>query len=425
MPSRIPRISTLAAAGLIFCAGGAAAQTVFLEDFGPGVVGAATRLASPYVPSTPIGTVTDYFKFAEYTPGNPANGTPEYRSNRIDDGYYAVLPPNNLEAADAGTFWYNPNNPNREGPIVSDHTTLAAATHNGNALVVNAGLVLNYFYRRDFQPVAGASYRISAWRYVVRTKDNYASGNRSSLKFEIQQINSTNVINSSPNFESVVGGPTSDPPSDISQWRQLSYEFRIPDNCFGDQDPAPFAIGLRNVLPLIGGNDLLLDDIQLERIGSTSTNTITCPDSIERPYTVTAVDDSFGTVAQGSTTSINPLVNDRVNDDGMVDGTVGVGKLLDPTTLKIMTPPAHGTVTVNPTTGAITYVAAANYAGTDRFEYKICNDAPTPPACDTAWVTVTINAPVVAPVPTLSQWALAALLGMLALLGWRTLRRSV
>ena len=243
--------------------------------------------------------------------------------------------------------------------------------------------------------------------------------------FEIQQINSATVINSSPAFESVVGSANSNPPSDISQWRQLSYEFRIPDNCFGDQDPAPFAIGLRNVLPLIGGNDLLLDDIQLERIGSTSTNTITCPDSIERPYTVTAVDDSFGTVAQGSTTSINPLVNDRVNDDGMVDGTVGVGKLLDPTTLKIMTPPAHGTVTVNPTTGAITYVAAANYAGTDRFEYKICNDAPTPPACDTAWVTVTINAPVVAPVPTLSQWALAALLGMLALLGWRTLRRSV
>src|SRR5262249_51842397 len=41
----------------------------------------------------------------------------------------------------------------------------------------------------------------------------------------------------------------------------------------------------------------------------------------------------------------------------------------------ITTPPQHGTATVNPATGEVTYTASAGFNDTDKFQYTITDDA--------------------------------------------------
>ena len=78
-----------------------------------------------------------------------------------------------------------------------------------------------------------------------------------------------------------------------------------------------------------------------------------------------------------------PIVINVTANDTDVDGN------LDVTSVSIVSGPAHGTVTVNPATGAITYTPSQNYNGTDSFTYSVC-DTGTPVYCDTAVVNITI-----------------------------------
>ncbi|WP_314148942.1 Ig-like domain-containing protein [uncultured Leifsonia sp.] len=64
-----------------------------------------------------------------------------------------------------------------------------------------------------------------------------------------------------------------------------------------------------------------------------------------------------------------------------------LGAVTEPT---LVTPPAHGTVTVDAATGNITYTPAAGYTGTDTFDYERCSPTDTV-LCATATVTVTIT----------------------------------
>src|SRR5205807_2628910 len=71
-----------------------------------------------------------------------------------------------------------------------------------------------------------------------------------------------------------------------------------------------------------------------------------------------AGNDTAG-VSQNTAAVINVLTN-----DSDPDGTV------DPTTVAIIAAASHGTTSVNPTTGAVTYTPALNYTGSDSFSYK-------------------------------------------------------
>lgn len=73
----------------------------------------------------------------------------------------------------------------------------------------------------------------------------------------------------------------------------------------------------------------------------------------------TAVADAAETVKDLSKT-IDVIANDTDSD-----GT------LDPTTVTIVDQPLHGTVTVNATTGVVTYKPAAGYVGADTFTYTV------------------------------------------------------
>jgi VCBS repeat-containing protein len=89
-----------------------------------------------------------------------------------------------------------------------------------------------------------------------------------------------------------------------------------------------------------------------------------------------AQDDAV-TTAEDTPIDINVLENDE--DDGV----------LDPTTVTIVDPPTHGTVTVNPETGVVTYTPNENFNGTDSFTYTVSDDDGLISTPATVTITVT------------------------------------
>ncbi len=65
---------------------------------------------------------------------------------------------------------------------------------------------------------------------------------------------------------------------------------------------------------------------------------------------------------------------------------------IDPKTVWIATPPAHGSLTVD-AAGGVTYKPFDNYTGTDSFSYRVCDDGlPCGEECDEATVFIEVKA---------------------------------
>ena len=95
-------------------------------------------------------------------------------------------------------------------------------------------------------------------------------------------------------------------------------------------------------------------------------------------------------IATNDTALVPPpgVVNLKVlTNDFDVDGT------LDPSTLMIDTPPAHGTVSIE-SDGSVTYTIEPNFSGIDSFTYRVRDDVGA--LSNVATVTVDYNAPPVA-----------------------------
>ena len=122
---------------------------------------------------------------------------------------------------------------------------------------------------------------------------------------------------------------------------------------------------------------------------STATVTVTVANG------VTATDDS-ATTPQNHAVIVNVLANDTHTPGGAP---------LDPSSVTVLTGPAHGTAAVNPTTGAITYTPADDYSGPDTLTYRVCDTSAPTPVCDTATVTLTVRPNVVHAVPDKSRTA--------------------
>jgi hypothetical protein len=105
------------------------------------------------------------------------------------------------------------------------------------------------------------------------------------------------------------------------------------------------------------------------------------------PATVTVtVDAPPITVADDPATPENQAVTIAVlAGDTDTDGTI------NPASVAVSTAPAHGTTTVNTTTGAITYTPASGYYGTDTFQYTVADTLGVRSA--PATVTVVVEAP--------------------------------
>ncbi len=73
-----------------------------------------------------------------------------------------------------------------------------------------------------------------------------------------------------------------------------------------------------------------------------------------------------------ASTTVNTAVDIDVSaNDTDSDGTI------DPTSVVITQQPQHGTLTVNTTTGVLSYTPNAGYTGTDVFQYTITDDHAT------------------------------------------------
>jgi large repetitive protein len=107
---------------------------------------------------------------------------------------------------------------------------------------------------------------------------------------------------------------------------------------------------------------------------STATVVVTVTPVTDPPV---ATDDT-ASVSENGVVIVDVLANDTDPDGD-----------LDPTTVTIVAGPSHGTVTVDPTTGRITYVPANDYHGPDAFTYQVCDATGS---CATATVSVTVVA---------------------------------
>jgi hypothetical protein len=116
------------------------------------------------------------------------------------------------------------------------------------------------------------------------------------------------------------------------------------------------------------------------------TYAVTDNNSVTNSAVVTVVvnapkaNDTFGVTTAGQSVVIAVLAGDNDVDNPLVPGSV-----------KVVSGPAHGSTTVDPITGHVTYTANASFAGTDSFTYTVkdANNVVSNPAT----VTVISNRP--------------------------------
>jgi hypothetical protein len=119
---------------------------------------------------------------------------------------------------------------------------------------------------------------------------------------------------------------------------------------------------------------------------------------VDVPLTITVLDkdtpSNNGPVANpdyAETKGTTPVTLPTLSNDKPGDPD----KILVPGTVTIVTPPANGTATVNPTTGDITYTPNSGFTGTDQLTYQVCDNA-TPAKCAQTVQVITVkpaNAP--------------------------------
>ena len=107
--------------------------------------------------------------------------------------------------------------------------------------------------------------------------------------------------------------------------------------------------------------------------------------------TITVLDATSNTNPPVANVDIaTTVINTAVTIKTLANDAAGnASTSLVPSTVTVITPPLHGTTSVNPVTGDITYTPANNYAGTDTLTYQVC-DFQSPAQCATAKQIITI-----------------------------------
>ncbi len=139
-------------------------------------------------------------------------------------------------------------------------------------------------------------------------------------------------------------------------------------------------------------------------------------------YQLAAVDSASHVESSRVSASANPnqapIANpDAFDVDAGVSATVNVlandtdiSGSLDPTKVLLVSSPAHGTATVDPVTGEVTYTSTAGFSGTDTFSYTVrdSNNNTSAPATITFTVTNVQNANPLASNGSVEELAAAA-----------------
>ncbi|EGJ99401.1 T9SS type A sorting domain-containing protein [Dysgonomonas gadei] len=231
-------------------------ENIFFEDFGVSAFPEASnnfgRLTSPYMPS-------NSFKF-----GTPYPLSEEYDKYAIDNNHYAIVAPGYIKMGHKSNDYYFWTPPYNESNTVQDRS----GTEDGAVMVVNAGQVLNSFYKRPQLLQVGASYRASLWLYLVNGPSQVAIDILNPKTNEVLATIESHVMN---DWDTSVK----------NKWTYLELYFSVPvpddeENCKVDN----IIISFRNNLAENNGNDYYIDDISLDKVCSVPNGTIIirCPD---------------------------------------------------------------------------------------------------------------------------------------------------
>lgn len=148
--------------------------------------------------------------------------------------------------------------------------------------------------------------------------------------------------------------------------------------------------------PLFAGIDSLIYEVSDSGYPRCSDTAVVYITVIDNNLPIVVVNDRFD-IVENTTSVFNILANDFDPDGFLVTDS-----------LKIVTPPAHGTITIN-ANGTITYTPSNGYLGPDSFVYRICDNGPIV-SCNTGTVTIMVNEksnlPPVAVNDTLRAWSL-------------------
>ena len=140
-----------------------------------------------------------------------------------------------------------------------------------------------------------------------------------------------------------------------------------PGNCSGDADPDFADVDGDGDMDLVIGAGNGKVYLYKNEASKPNTSDITATTPFQTPKTIDVV---TGTTAGGT----------------------GTTNAVNPKSVAVATPPANGTVTVNPVTGLITYTPNNGFSGTDVFTYTVSNKAGTKSTPKT--ITITVGQPV-------------------------------
>ncbi len=179
--------------------------------------------------------------------------------------------------------------------------------------------------------------------------------------------------------------------ADQSATEDVPFSFVLPANTFNDVDNPVLTITVSGLPAWLSYNPATRTFSGTPTEGAAGgTVTVTATDagglSVSDSFdvTVTAVNDAPVAVNDNVTTNEDTaVVFSVIGNDTDIDGTV------DPATVVAGTA-SNGTVSVNPTSGAITYTPALNFFGTDSFTYTVKDNNGL--ISNTATVTVTVTA---------------------------------
>jgi len=124
---------------------------------------------------------------------------------------------------------------------------------------------------------------------------------------------------------------------------------------------------------------------QFEYIVCDDASPALCDTALVTVY-IASVNDPPIAVDDNSTIEDMPVEIDVAANDYDLDDVI------DPTSVSVnpgLTQPTHGSISINPVNGFITYTPDVNYNGLDSFEYIICDSA-SPALCDTALVSINV-----------------------------------
>jgi len=96
-------------------------------------------------------------------------------------------------------------------------------------------------------------------------------------------------------------------------------------------------------------------------------------------FDIISANDDEAESKQGEAVEINVLRNDQPSS------------YLDPGSVKINTNPTGGAVSINPSTGTVTYTPDVSFYDLDTFVYEVCSNASEADLCDEARVTISVR----------------------------------